>query len=146
VRAYLGDFLVCQRTSSPVTCASDVPSRTPAVGEFVILCVISQRAAVCAAAITMPTSEPIAAGSLVPDVVIVDPAKYDSCVVSRLPVESNPGWSTESQANKTCEFDQKDDGNPEIDTSSSAKRSTRTTLADLTAVRIPTYTSSLNMN
>jgi hypothetical protein len=86
----------------------------------------------------MPTSEPIAAGNLVPDVVIVDPAKYDSCVASKLPLDSNPGRSTETRANKAGGIDQKDDRNPEIETSSSAKRSTRATLADLTAVRIPT--------
>jgi hypothetical protein len=94
----------------------------------------------------MPTSEPIAAGNLVPDVVIVDPAKYDSCVASKLPLESKPGRSTETRASRAGDFDQKDDRSPEVDTSSCAKRSTRTTLADLTAVRIPTYSSSINMN
>lgn len=95
----------------------------------------------------MPTSEPIAAGNPpVPHVVIVDPAKYDSCVSSKAPVEPSLDRSLEEVPSKGEGFEQDGDRRQEIDSCSSPKRSPRTNLADLTSIRIPTYHPFSNVN
>lgn len=86
----------------------------------------------------MPTSEPIAAGDPPVPHVIVDPAKYDSCVTLKTSAESELDRSPETVPSRGEDFAQDDEEKREIDSPPTAKRSTRTSFADLTSVRIPT--------